>query len=191
MKHNRMLATTLLLACCQVSLAQDRVAKLPHSMKGYELYSWTIRGEWYFALLVGTNRLKTRREVSSPKARLRGIEALKNRLGRLPEGEDVTWAGRSAPWTVLPPEKIVDEIKNYCDQRSLTLRVSLRRRVPSRGPGMAVCIVCLGQGVILNEEEYIDLLHLSGQSTHDILNAEIIECQWRRGAGFGWDVYPR
>jgi hypothetical protein len=129
MKHNRKLAITLLLACCQAFLAQDRIAMLPHSMKGYELYSWTIRGEWYFALLVGTNRLKTRREVSSPKNRLRGIEALKNRLGRLPEGEDVTWAGRSAPWMVLPPEKIVDEIKNYCDRRSLTLRVTRPGRV--------------------------------------------------------------
>lgn len=120
------LATALLLGCCQVSLAQSREPKLQHSMKGYELYSWKIRGEWYFALLVGTNRLKSRREVDSPKARVRGVEALKRKLSRLAEGEEVAWAGRLVPWAVLPPEKIVDEIKNYCDRRGITLRVSRR-----------------------------------------------------------------
>ena len=125
------LAIALLLGCGQASLAQSRAAKLPHSMKGYELYSWKIRGEWYFALLVGTNRLKTRREVSSPRARVRGVEGLKGKLNWLAEGEEVTWAARArgglAPWTVLPPEKIVEEVKNYCSRRGIILRVSLRR----------------------------------------------------------------
>jgi len=97
-------------------------------MKGYELYSWKIRGDWYFALLVGTNRLKTRREVSSPKARVRGVEALKRKLDRLAEGEEVTWAGGLAPGAVLPPEKIVEEVKNYCGRRGIILRVSRARR---------------------------------------------------------------
>ena len=121
------LAVALVLGSGQASLAQSRVAKLPpHSMKGYELYSWKIRGDWYFALLVGTNRRKTRREVSSPKARVRGVEALKRKLDRLAEGEDVIWAGRLAPWAMLPPEKIVEEVKNYCGHRGIILRVSRR-----------------------------------------------------------------
>jgi hypothetical protein len=120
------LAIALLLGSGQASLAQSRAAKLPHSMKGYELYSWKIRGDWYFGLLVGTNRLKTRREVSSPKARVRGVEALKRKLDRLAEGEEVIWAGSLAPWAVLPPEKIVEEVKNYCGRRGIILRVSWR-----------------------------------------------------------------
>ena len=124
------LAIALLLGCCQVSLAQSREAKLPHSMKGYELYSWKIRGEWYFALLVGTNRLKSRREVSSPQARVRGVEALKGKLSRLAAGEEVTWAVRLIPWAMLPPERIVEEVKNHCDRRGITLRV--RRGVQRR-----------------------------------------------------------
>src|SRR5919206_1911803 len=86
------LAGALLVGCCQVGVARSTQAKLPHSMKGYELYSWRARGEWYFALLIGTNRLKTRREVRAPGARLRGVEALKRRLDLLGEGEEVSWA---------------------------------------------------------------------------------------------------
>ena len=121
------LAVALLLGIGQASLAQSRAARMPsHSMKGYELYSWKIRGDWYFALLVGTNRLKTRREVSSPKARVRGAEALKRKLDRLAQGEEVIWAGRLAPWAVLPPEKIVEDVNNYCGRRGIILRVSRR-----------------------------------------------------------------
>ncbi len=123
------LALALLFGSGQASLAQSRAAKLPpHSMKGYDLYSWKIRGDWYFALLVGTNRLKTRREVTSPKARARGVEALKRKLDQLAEGEEVIWAGRLAPWVMLPPEKIIDDVKNYCGRRGIILRGQLARR---------------------------------------------------------------
>lgn len=126
------LVIALLLGSGQVSSAQSREENLPpHSMKGYELYSWKISGEWYFALLVGTNRIKTRREVSSPRVRIRGVDALKRKLDRLAEGEEVTWAGRLRPWAVLPPEKIVKDVKNYCDGRRLKLRVN-RRSVGGR-----------------------------------------------------------
>src|SRR2546423_13466191 len=62
-----MVVASLLFGCCQASLAQSCDATLPHSMKGYELYSWKSRGEWHFSLLIGTNRLKTFSEVNSPK----------------------------------------------------------------------------------------------------------------------------
>jgi len=57
-------------------------------MKGYELYSWRVRGVWNFALLVGTNRLKSRQEVRASKACVRGVEALKRKLDLLAEGEE-------------------------------------------------------------------------------------------------------
>jgi hypothetical protein len=34
-------------------------APLPQSMKGWELYSWPVDGEWHYTLAVGTNRGKT------------------------------------------------------------------------------------------------------------------------------------
>jgi hypothetical protein len=42
------------------------------SMKGYELYSWREKssGDWYFALLPGTNRLKTYDEITAPQTQL-------------------------------------------------------------------------------------------------------------------------
>ena len=121
-----MVVASLLFGCCQASLAQSRDATLPHSMKGYELYSWKSRGEWYFSLPIGTNRLKTFSEVSSPKIRVRGVRALKGRLNRLAGGEEVTWSAGLVPRTVLPPEKIVDEVKSYCERRGIVLRVNRR-----------------------------------------------------------------
>lgn len=38
---------------------------LPHSMKGYELYSWEKDGQWHFTLITGTNRTKTIEEIAS------------------------------------------------------------------------------------------------------------------------------
>lgn len=121
-----MLAIALLFGCCQVNPAQSRNAKLPRSMKGYELYSWELRGEWHFALLVGTNRLKTRSEINSPKIRVRGIKALKKKLSRLAAGEEVFWSAGMVSGTVVPPERIVEEVKNYCKRYGITVRVSER-----------------------------------------------------------------
>ena len=41
------------------------IGALPHSMKGYELYSWADDGQWHFTLITGTNRTKTMEEITS------------------------------------------------------------------------------------------------------------------------------
>jgi hypothetical protein len=105
-------------------------------MKGYELYSWKSRGEWQFSLLIGTNRLKTFREVSSPKIRLRGVGALKGRLNQLVKGEELSWSAGLVPRTVLPPEEIIDEVKSYCEKRGIVLRVNRRGARPASNNGM-------------------------------------------------------
>jgi hypothetical protein len=92
-------------------------------MKGYELYSWEAGGEWYFALLAGTNRLKTRGEVRSPKNRLRGVAALGRELSRLAEGEEVFWAAGRVPGTALPPGEVIEEVKKICARRKVVLGV--------------------------------------------------------------------
>ena len=125
-----------LLGCCQASHAQSRDVRLPHSMKGYELYSWKSRGEWHFSLLVGTNRLKTFSEIRSPKISVTGARALKGRLNQLAGGEELTWSAGSVPRTVLPPEEIIDEVKSYCEKRGILLRINRRRARTASNKGM-------------------------------------------------------
>jgi len=38
---------------------------LSHSAKGYELYSWQANDQWHFALVPGTNRVKSRGEITA------------------------------------------------------------------------------------------------------------------------------
>lgn len=99
------------------------VSDIPASMKGYELYSWQAQDEWYFALVVGTNRIKTYDEVSSPETRVQGLEALKSELDKLSSGEQVFWSTQRVPNTTLPPDGIIDEIRAYCGQCGIRLEV--------------------------------------------------------------------
>jgi hypothetical protein len=92
-------------------------------MKGYELYSWQAQGDWHFALVVGTNRLKTYDEIASPGVRVQGLEALKDALDQLPRDEQVFWSTWRVSNTVLPPDEIVNEIKAYCGRRGIQLVV--------------------------------------------------------------------
>lgn len=120
------LTAALLACCCRVCPAQSGGANLPRSMKGYELYSWAARGEWHFALLRGTNRIKTRAEVRAPGSRLRGVEALKRKLDMLAEGEEVFWTTGFVQGTALPPEKVIEEVRSHCERRGIVLRVNRR-----------------------------------------------------------------
>jgi hypothetical protein len=106
--------------------------KFPHSMKGYELFSWQVDGEWYFTLITGTNRMKSFDEIITPvntvsedgfvKVSARGIDQLQLMLGLLPTGEDVVWSGMDLGGQVptdtiyltLPPDEMIEEVKNFC-----------------------------------------------------------------------------
>jgi hypothetical protein len=74
--------------------------ELPHSLKGYELYSWQEGETWHFRLITGTNRTKTLEEIISAddtaddwiSIHVTGIDALKVVLSKLPEGESVFWS---------------------------------------------------------------------------------------------------
>jgi hypothetical protein len=72
-------------------------AQLPHSMKGYDLYSWQDGDVWYFTLITGTNRMKSFDEIIAPddiisddgfiKITVSGMADLKTLLALLPAGE--------------------------------------------------------------------------------------------------------
>jgi len=78
--------------------------KLPHSMKGYELYSWPEDSQWHFTLITGTNRNKTLEEIISNvniisedgwvQIHVVGVEAIKTVLSRLPQNEEILWLAR-------------------------------------------------------------------------------------------------
>jgi hypothetical protein len=96
---------------------------LVQSMKGYELYSWQRDGDWHFALLVGTNRIKTHDEVTSPEAGVQGTEALKRELSRLPKGEPVVWSPLRVAGLTMPPNDTISEINEYSAQLGIQLEI--------------------------------------------------------------------
>ena len=62
---NRTQDTTITQVDDQVAIESLTSSNLT-SMKGWELYSWQSSDGWYFALVEGTNRLKTFEEISAP-----------------------------------------------------------------------------------------------------------------------------
>jgi hypothetical protein len=115
---------------------------LPHSMKGYELYSWEEEGQWHFTLITGTDRTKTIEEITSKedfisetgwvKIQVVGADAIEDVLNRLPEGESVFWCdelhiGQSTETDLqLPPEQIADAIEEYAKQCGLDFVITVR-----------------------------------------------------------------
>jgi len=105
------------------TLSQVTTVTVTHSMKGYELYSWQEGEGWYFALVVGTNRIKTFDEIVAPEVRVRGIEALEVQLDQLASGERVFWSAQRVPNVVLPPDDVVEQVQAYCEQRGIELEI--------------------------------------------------------------------
>lgn len=120
---------------------------LPHSPKGYELYSWfdTDASTWTFSLITGTDRLKAFAELRDPQIAVSpdgwvtitvpGVRALKAALRLLPRGQQVTWIGNG--WleqagaeadlvqAIRPPgEALIAEMVAYCGQLGVVLVVS-------------------------------------------------------------------
>jgi hypothetical protein len=101
-------------------------------MKGYELYSWPAGQDWDFALLPGTNRLKTLDQIKSSVPTLHGLEAVKTVLTNLPVGEHVFWMGgnwlrqaQADPGDIaIPPAPVRDQITGFCSQRGIALTVN-------------------------------------------------------------------
>lgn len=115
---------------------------LPHSMKGYDLYSWKDGQEWYFTLITGTNRVKRYEEIVSidsvvtgtgwVKRTGHGTENLESMLSQLPEGESVTWigdrwlerAGAPVGKIRLPGPDVMDKIQSHCRRLAIQLQVT-------------------------------------------------------------------
>lgn len=98
--------------------------------KGIELYSWKGEaGDWRFALLPGTNRVKYTNEVT---AKATDLEGIKSGLSHLAVGEEVFWTNRLDPGTgdegsgltfSLPPDDMVQAVKKTAEEYQLHLHV--------------------------------------------------------------------
>jgi len=123
----------------KLSIAE--IDKLPRSFKGYELYSWSEDSQWHFTLITGTNRNKALEEIISSediisetgwvRIHVAGVDAIKAVLSKLHQGEDVFWfaewrSEQTPPANInfmLPPEPVIDSIKEHAGQCGLNLTV--------------------------------------------------------------------
>lgn len=99
-------------------------------MKGYELYSYRDdAGDWYYTILIGTNRQKNAAEVTA--AAVKGIPALAAQIKGLAPGAEVFWSNRvdpsqaqGLPGLAFPPAQTIDDIKALFKSGNLTLVVA-------------------------------------------------------------------
>jgi len=81
------------------------------AFKGFELYSWQDSdGSWLFALMPGTNRLKTELEIKKKENRISGVKELEKRFSNLSVGENVYWFNTDSTGFEFPDDVIINEI---------------------------------------------------------------------------------
>jgi hypothetical protein len=125
MKQWLCLVVTALLAAalCGAGRADDEREKKPR-FKGVELYSWKDKGgAWHYALLNGTNDIKTEEQVKLAKSRVKGTQELKKALARLAVGEHVSWTHRIKGFA-FPPQATQKEIEKAARQAQIDLRIA-------------------------------------------------------------------
>jgi hypothetical protein len=122
----------------KLTFVQDNM--LPHSLDGYEIYSWQQDNQWNYTLITGTDREKTTQEIVTANNTVTadgwvnihvvGLDALKAVLARVSHSDFISWvSGRpadSAQFGVtfaVPPADIVTAIKTYADRYGLNLIV--------------------------------------------------------------------
>jgi hypothetical protein len=119
-------------AVAMILLIALAVSAPAQAMKGYELYSWKVKGRWHYALLVGTNRAKGYDEITSRASERVGMAALQAELKKLQRGEEVFWMSaahrdvvkpraKGAPVLELPSRQRINRVKAYCEKRGIKL----------------------------------------------------------------------
>src|SRR5262249_44397273 len=113
-----------------LSIVASALAQSATPTKGYELYSWKLKGHWHYALLPKTDHPKTTAEVTAKETERVGMDAIKQELKSLPSGETVTWMS-AVPGTSrqrvgktvvqLPSRHRINRLKAYCEKVGVTL----------------------------------------------------------------------
>jgi hypothetical protein len=103
--------------------------------KGYDLYSWKIKGHWFYSLLPRSSGSKTYEEITANSLVRRDASGLESELQKLPRGEEVYWlsdapagAKRSAKTRGLdlkhPSTKRIKGVKELCDKLGIKLKLA-------------------------------------------------------------------
>ncbi len=113
------------LVMCQCASAPAKLDTCPsgRTAKGVELYSWqTANGEWTFAMLHGTNRLKTTTEIRQSGCRLNERE-LVAAMSRIEKGESLFWGRNPEGGLLYPPPEVIERLQRYAKRARLVLTV--------------------------------------------------------------------
>lgn len=103
--------------------SEPHVSPSARSVKGYEIYSWQSEGEWRYALMMGTNRLKTYDEITTSSVAVESLAELQSRLAELAAGEEIIWGTAIDERLALPSLPAIAEIERTCQQLGLSLLV--------------------------------------------------------------------
>ena len=63
--------------------------RMLRSMKGFELYVWEKKGEIYYSLLRGTNRIKSYDEIHNAKVVVNDLKSIKQKIDSISSGESI------------------------------------------------------------------------------------------------------
>ena len=123
----RSMLLALLLACLtgMSGCAAPTTAVRPE-FKGVELYSWldpATQG-WRFALLPGTNRIKTAGEIRGSSDVAVSVDGLKRRISDLAPSESVFWAAPATGQFSLPPPAVVGDVIAYAASVGVNVHVA-------------------------------------------------------------------
>ena len=127
------IALAAIIACSESAPRPEASAQPKLAFKGYELYSWQREGEWHFALVPGTNRLKGWGELNAAAAPQGEVQRA---IARLPRGETVTWCSRrvegDGPVLEEPPPHRVRPLLDVARRNEVNLIVCGRdeKRAP-------------------------------------------------------------
>ena len=89
-----------------------------------ELYSWqNSNGNWVFAVVGGTNRLKTEAEIKKKENQIGSMDQLSQVFEKLAEHEQVYWFHRKLKGFAYPDEKMVDSIASLARKANVDLYV--------------------------------------------------------------------
>lgn len=93
--------------------------------KGTELYSWKDKkGDWMFVLMIGTNRIKSEKEVKESQNQYKSTTEVRKALGARAVGAQVFWIDLNG--FAYPPKALRREIEKAAKEASIDLHYSSR-----------------------------------------------------------------
>jgi hypothetical protein len=92
--------------------------------KGMELYSWRVSTDqhWCFALIPGTNRLKSSDEIKKDPSQTCSVDELNSRVSMLAVSESVVWLSSDAREFALPEKPVVNRIRSAASAAGITIQ---------------------------------------------------------------------